>query len=393
MKTLIELYDERPLENVLAVEALKPEHVVYICADAAAADVKCRKMLERYYAHRGIATRVSFVSAERFDAAGLLHRLRDVVDNNPDCALDITGGTDAALFAAGLLSAEYTIPVFTYSRKKNCFFNIRNAEFLDGQRCEAEFNVEDFFLMAGGAMRTGRVDNAVLDGYKADAEPFFKLYLKHRRQWNRMVTWFQRASQLPKEAPITLHVQSSYQVKGERGTRIDAPEEALQELERMDFIRDLWIDRGRSVSFRFRDEQIRYWLRDVGSVLELYVYHSCQETGLFQDVRCSAIVDWEEGVRENAVSNELDVVAVKGVVPVFISCKTCAANTEALNELAILRDRFGGDMARAAIVTAENGGLSLRNRAAELRIDVIDLRDLSNNRIEKRLKAIMNRMD
>ena len=38
MKTLIELYDERPLENVLAVEALKPKHVIYICADAATAD-------------------------------------------------------------------------------------------------------------------------------------------------------------------------------------------------------------------------------------------------------------------------------------------------------------------------------------------------------------------
>ena len=191
MKTLIELYDERPLENVLAVEALKPKHVIYICADAATADVKCRKMLERYYAHRGIETRVSFVSAERFDAESLLHRLRDVVENNPDCALDITGGTDAALFAAGLLSAEYSIPVFTYSRKKNCFFNIRNAEFLDGTRCEAAFNVEDLFLMAGGAMRMGRVDNGVLDSYSADVEPFFKLYLKHRRAWNRIVTWFQ----------------------------------------------------------------------------------------------------------------------------------------------------------------------------------------------------------
>lgn len=393
MKTLIELYDERPLENVLAVEALKPEHVIYICADAAAADVRCRKMLERYYAHRGLNTHVSFVSAERFDAASLLHRLRDVAEHNADCALDITGGTDAALFAAGLLSAEYSIPVFTYSRRKNCFFNIRNAEFMDNLRCEATFNVEDFFLMAGGAMRTGRVDNAVLAGYRSDVEPFFKLYLRHRRQWNRIVTWMQRASQLPKEAPITLHVQSSYQVKGDRGSRIDAPEEALQELEGIGFIRDLWIDRGRSVSFRFRDEQIRYWLRDVGSVLELYVHYSCTVSGLFQDVCCSAIVDWEEGARENAVSNELDVVAVQGVVPIFISCKTCAANTEALNELAILRDRFGGEMARAAIVTAENGGISLRKRAAELRIDVIDLKDLSGNRIEKRLRTIMSRVE
>ncbi|MEI3427884.1 MAG: hypothetical protein V8Q82_01320 [Christensenellales bacterium] len=62
--------------------------------------------------------------------------------------------------------------------------------------------------------------------------------------------------------------------------------------------------------------------------------------------------------------------------PIFISCKTCDVKTEALNELAILRDRFGGQIARAAIVTAERGRAPMRHRAMELGIDVIDLEDL-----------------
>ena len=33
MQTLIELYDERPLENVLGVEIFRPERVVYICTE------------------------------------------------------------------------------------------------------------------------------------------------------------------------------------------------------------------------------------------------------------------------------------------------------------------------------------------------------------------------
>ena len=76
------------------------------------------------------------------------------------------------------------------------------------------------------------------------------------------------------------------------------------------------------------------------------------------------------------VSNELDVMATCGVKPIFISCKTCDVKTEALNELAILRDRFGGERARAAIVTAEKGGGNMLHRAMELGIDVIDLNDL-----------------
>lgn len=31
MKTLIELYDERAIENVLGPETFKPETVVYLC--------------------------------------------------------------------------------------------------------------------------------------------------------------------------------------------------------------------------------------------------------------------------------------------------------------------------------------------------------------------------
>ena len=33
METLIELYDKRPLENILGVEMFRPERVVFICAE------------------------------------------------------------------------------------------------------------------------------------------------------------------------------------------------------------------------------------------------------------------------------------------------------------------------------------------------------------------------
>ena len=82
-------------------------------------------------------------------------------------------------------------------------------------------------------------------------------------------------------------------------------------------------------------------------------------------------------------------MCTRGVTPVFISCKTCDVRTEALNELAILCNRFGGVMARSAIVTAERGSSGMRNRAAELGIMVIDLDDLARGRIGKRLKSLM----
>ena len=389
MKTLIELYDDRPLENILAALTFRPERVVYVCPEEVAASKHQARVLRRYYDFRGLPIQVEMLGASSYNAADMLLRLREAAEKYDDCVLDITGGTDAALFAAGQLTAELPMPVITYSRRRNSFFDISHSHAAEADKCDVTFSVDDFFLMAGGSVREGRVDNAVLEQYKNDIEPFFELFLRHRKKWNSLVTYMQRISQCDKFTEPPMAVQGAYQVKGEHGSRVNAPEEALRDLERIGFLSGLSIERGRSVSFRFRDAQIRTWLRDVGSVLELYVYQSCLDSRLFADVRTSVIVDWEGQAGRDCVTNELDVMAASGVIPVFISCKTCEVKTEALNELAILADRFGGQMAKAAIVTAERGGGAMRNRAAELGIAVIDLEDLQQGDLRRRLIELM----
>ena len=389
METLIELYDERPLENVLGVEVFRPKRTVYICPQDAARDTLLHRQLRAYFSHRDQQVELVFFKANVYDANAVLALLHRIVERYPDCALDITGGTDAVLFAAGLLCAETEIPVLTYSRRHNCFYNIKNAPFAEGLRCELHYRVEDFFRMAGGSVREGRVSNELLSGYLDDFDPFFALYLRHRRDWTKIVTYLQRLSPGSPDGSYSLEASGPYTVKGERGSRIEAPEQALRDLEDIGFLQGLSIT-PEQVSFLFRDGQIRAWLRDVGSVLETYVYKACLDTGLFDDVRLSVIVDWEGEEKKDAVSNELDVMCSRGVVPLFISCKTCDVKTEALNELAVLRDRFGGQMARAAIVTAERGNIRMRNRASELGIRVIDLNDLKGGKLGARLKACMS---
>ena len=105
MKTLIELYDERPIENVLGTEVFRPEETVFICPPEVAGDREMRRSLEAYFAHRGCPTRVTFEPSSLLDAVKVEKTLRKVLDRHEDCAIDIAGGTDAALFAAGAVSA------------------------------------------------------------------------------------------------------------------------------------------------------------------------------------------------------------------------------------------------------------------------------------------------
>ena len=389
MDTLIELYDERAIENILAPDMFRPQRIIYLCPGDIVRDRNRQEKLKAFFRRRGWDPELIFTEVSLFKADRILGQLLSIREKYPNCALDVTGGSDAALFAAGMFTAQTGAPAFTYSRKKNRFYDISGADFADDLACPLSYSVEEFFLMAGGTLLSGRVNNAILSDYLKDFDPFFACFLRFRRDWPDIISYIQKISPAEHGQTPPLSIQGKYSVKGEHGSKNYANEEALKAFEQIGFIEDLAIVPGESVSFRFRDTTVRAWLRDVGSVLELYAYKACIDAGIFNDVISSAVVRWDDTLGHGSVSNEIDVMAARGVVPLFISCKTSDVKTEALNELAILRDRFGGKGAKAVIITTEPCNAAARHRAAQLGIAVIDLEELSDNQMVQRLKIIM----
>ena len=389
MDTLIELYDERAIENILAPDMFRPKRIIYLGPEEIAQNRSRQEKLRAFFLHRGWEPELIFLEVSLFKADRILRQLLAIGRKYHDCALDVTGGSDAALFAAGMFAAQTGAPAFTYSRKKNRFYDISGAEFADNLDCTLSYSVEEFFMMAGGTLLPGRVNNTILSEYLEGFAPFFASFLRFRRDWTDIISYMQRVSPAEYGQTPPLSIQGKYTVKGERGSRNSANEAALQAFARIGFLQDLSIVSGESVSFRFRDATTRAWLRDVGSVLELYAYKACIDSGIFNDVISSAVVRWDDTVGHGRVSNEIDVMAARGVIPLFLSCKTSDIKTEALNELAILRDRFGGKGAKAAIVTTEHCHAAARHRAAQLGIAVIDLEELKSGQLVQRLKVIM----
>lgn len=389
MNTLIELYDERAIENILAPDMFHPRRIIYLCPREVLRDHTRQQKLAAFYRKRGWEPELIFVGTSLFEADRILRQLFTIEEKYPDCAIDVTGGSDAALFAAGMFAARKGVPAFTYSRRKNRFYDISGADFADDLYCDLTYSIEDFFLMAGGTLLPGRVDNHILSQYLPYFDPFFSCFLRFRHEWPTIISYIQRISPAEYGQIPPLDITGSYTVKGERGSRNSANEDALQELAQIGFIQDLTIIPDQQVSFRFRDVHTRAWLRDVGSVLELYTYKACVDAAIFHDVISSAVVRWDDVLGHGSVLNEIDVMAARGVIPLFLSCKACDIKTEALNELAILRDRFGGKGAKAVIVTTESCNAAARHRAAQLGIAVIDLEELKTGQLMHRLKVIM----
>lgn len=373
MKTLIELYDDRPMENVLATEVFRPERTVFICPEQVAASDPLKKGVRQYFAWRGVDVECDFIPVDILNAEELEITLRETLKRYPDCVLDISGGGDTALFTAGMVADNTGTPAFTYSRKKNLFFNVRGAPFAERVPCPVRLDCASCFMMAGGEMLPGREDNALLQNAMEDMAALWRVFSRFRNIWNRQITYLQRISQQG-QATGSLLAEGERTVKGDRG-RVTVDQALLEALRDGGLIRNLKTEENK-ISFTFKSALVRFWLRDVGSALETKVYMECARSGIFDDVCLSAVVNWESRERgSKQVTNEIDVMAVRGVKPVFISCKATEIKTEALNELSILRDRFGGEGSLAVIVTSvplsSRGSRAMLARAQELNIRVI----------------------
>ena len=117
MNTLIELYDERAIENILAPDMFRPQRIVYLCPGEIVRDHTRQKKLSAFFQRRGWEPELVFVETSLFKADRILRQLISIGEKYPDCALDVTGGSDAALFAAGMFSAQQGVPAFTPERK------------------------------------------------------------------------------------------------------------------------------------------------------------------------------------------------------------------------------------------------------------------------------------
>ena len=84
-------------------------------------------------------------------------------------------------------------------------------------------------------------------------------------------------------------------------------------------------------------------------------------------MRTSAVIEWDASGEEAArpTRNEIDVMCVAGTVPVFISCKMASPSPLALSEIEVLCRHFGGEAARAVVVTAADPRRAEQMRLAQ----------------------------
>jgi hypothetical protein len=156
-------------------------------------------------------------------------------------------------------------------------------------------------------------------------------------------------------------------------------QELLAELEKCGAIKNLRL--GSQVSFVFKNKESLRCLTKAGQLLELLVAVTADELSIYNDVKTGVFIDWDGIVFEDNradVENEIDVVLMDGMVPVFVSCKNGSVDADELYKLAVVSERFGGKYAKKVLVTTRLDELGYKAEYIRLRAKDMGIRIVEN---------------
>ena len=386
IKTLIELFDSCQTENVVAGLRFLPKKIVFVGFKEVMTKKRLRD-LNKFFELRNINIEIECEIVGRYDYDAICNKLNEIIDRNEDCCFDLTGGKELVLTAMGDVSAVRNIPMFQ--------FNVRTGELIRVKNCDdiaepekASMTVNECVLLNGGAVVSdGGADfNWDLNGdFKKDIDTIWEICKENCGLWNRQATVFdsfERFGTVDDGCRVTVNLRKMRETGHD--TLLDT--ELVSELVRRGLLTECSITEN-VLTYTYKNDQVRQCISKAGNILELYVYKTAKEIaetepGFYDDIDIGVFVDWDGVVhdstsKERDTRNEIDVILMRDLVPVFISCKNGEVHKEALYELSIMAERFGGEYARKILLTSyvntdSDSKKYLLQRASDMGIKVID---------------------
>lgn len=398
MNVLIEFYDpEEPILNLLSCMVMKPDICVYIGEERIRRQ-RSQRSLQNTLKIAGINTSLRFVSVNLFDFEEIRAALHALLEEYSDmnCILDVSGGSDLLLLAAGMCCADHAVQIVSHKPGSNFLSWISGSRAGERHYYDVRLTQEQTLAMAGGELlRHGHVSPAVITDEVMKIIPeIFDVYRTHRERWPQFVQYLQQtddprywvSDETDIRAPKKIYC-GRYPVFGDLSI--------LSDLSDIGVIHDIRIS-SQEYAFRYSSPLLGAWLREVGIWLELYLYSQMVQSRLFDYVDVNAVVSWDDTDESYDTTNEIDLIAAAGIGRMFISCKTGVPDNDALNEIHTIARRFGGKYSIPVIATMcdlKSEAPAVFRRAVEMGIAVLDADDLYKDTLKQRLRTLCRRWD
>ena len=399
MKTLIELFDKDAIYNYLAATVFKPQKVCFI-GDKLLLDSDEAAAARRFAYLADLECEFEFIAANTNDYSDMRRAIEETIRketaNGNSCTVDVTGGSDLALVAAGSLIPG-NADVIYYDKSVNAFRFLGSDK---TQKVDISLNCEAFITIAGGTIISKPRNMSYGDKEWEIILKVTRIYFENREIWNRFIKYLQQIAKRENEkVNNNLFVDAPFSFS-DNGRVFSCNKTVMRELERAQAIKNLrFIKESDRLCFEFFSAEIANLLVNEGVWLELAVYLAGRNSDKFTDVQTSVKFVWDIAsgnetlssiIADSTPRNEVDVVLTRGAVPVFVSCKTRVPVNDDLNELYAIKQKFGGELAKAVLATTKFVGddWPVAERAKEMGIFILDERFFENKTVTKQLEKI-----
>lgn len=395
MECLIEVYDHDQINNLLCVLAFKPSKVVMLFDEREASVEDIIKVRQACKSRvKDLVFEYGTIDVDSID--NIEEVCKKIIHDNPDCHFDITGESEIAAIAVYNACVKTFTPIFKLDLKREKIINIYGCRYLENEFKLPHISFETL-LMAHGAYISGNTHKSPPSDMYDNIITFCNVAFQDVQQWKDLCSYLQIATSVCRmdKNPLVLSAPKSLSLKkGNIESHVNLNNTSLLLLaEDLSFISG-FKDSNSKIKFKFKNNIFKKYMTDFGTLLEVYIYILIKRCKSFKDTRLSAVINWNKGKEDQVdVLNEIDVIFFSGIHPVFVSCKLSEPTSEALQELSIYRSYFGGKQSRCVLVTLANlkkERSHLRKRAKDMKIEIIDGKDIKDGNFINKLKSVLN---
>lgn len=411
--TYIEFFEKDASENICTCLTKAPDRVILLGDKMK----HIQKHAERYRSillDRGIEAEFICRTVNKNNMQSIIDSLSQIVETYDDCVFDLTGGEDLYLVAMGIVFERYKDKGIQMHR-----FNIRNSTIIDCDQdgrtiMEGEtihLSVKENIRIYGGDIvyeqdrANSTIEWDMNEEFKEDIDTIWDICKEDVRLWNTQIGVLAAAEEIRDQtydnlttvAAVPYIVDLLEKANGKYVTiwRI------LNGLRNAGLITSFECDHE-IFSVAYKNEQIKLCLTKAGQALEMKMYKAALEafekdgSHTYNDVMTGVYIDWDGDIHTERdghdTENEIDVMMMHGLVPIFVSCKNGYIDIDELYKLNAVAEKFGGKYAKKVLIATALGNNDfseyLRQRAKDMSIRLVEgIQGMDDSELNKAVRS------
>ena len=387
--TVVEYFDNTSIENIATALFYYVDKIIYIGPD----EDKINLAINRYNELLNDKKKLNIELVPCIEPSNNLQKIVDVLEKivaeNDEVIFDLEGGKELFLVAAGMVYAnnKEKVSLHRIDINNNQLINISNNKVLL-KSPHTNISVEENVKIYGGEIVEKKDKKRFFSSeWEYNKDLINDILLLWRVYKNHLGDWTEQIKELK-----YLTSSSKNGLLGFDLNKRDVQESSLYSSK---LLSDLsacgailnFNEDNRNLTFQYKNKNIKDLLSQEGNILETYVtvcaINSVDDKGekIFNDARTGIVISWDEQLRADVpfVSNEIDVALMRGLVPIFISCKCGMVKAEELYKLNSVAFEFGKKYIKKVLIVASLKFMSdtaykeFKQRASELDISIIEL--------------------